>query len=295
MFFEQLMKKISLFIFSLFFAITSLAAQDSPLYGVWKIDSLTGVSVFAEYGYAITDTEFKYRNIKKKEQTIYPYHIYEDEVNLDSPVASTKNSPRMESSSFRFERPDVYHLVLHVNGKTIKLVKQDKINDIKHKLQITGGVLIATGIVHYAAGTVVNYRNTKALNSRLSGQKLGLPGDGGVLGNNMEKVLNTSKPANTASHHIVAKNLPSAQVSRQIMQKYGIDINDARNGVWLPTDYDMADKYGVQPHVGSGGYVHSNEFQGAIAERMVRCKNASDVVAVLDWARNICLSRSYTY
>lgn len=38
-----------------------------------------------------------------------------------------------------------------------------------------------------------------------------------------------------AAHHIVAGNSPKASEARAIMQKFGIDINDASNGVFLPT------------------------------------------------------------
>ena len=36
------------------------------------------------------------------------------------------------------------------------------------------------------------------------------------------------------AHHIVAGNSPTAKETRKILEKCGIDINDARNGILLP-------------------------------------------------------------
>ena len=38
-----------------------------------------------------------------------------------------------------------------------------------------------------------------------------------------------------AAHHIVAGKAPSAEAARQILLEYGVDIDDAANGVFLPT------------------------------------------------------------
>lgn len=44
-----------------------------------------------------------------------------------------------------------------------------------------------------------------------------------------------------AAHHIVAGNSAKAAEARSILQKYGIDINDASNGTFLPTVKDVAE------------------------------------------------------
>ncbi|WP_444994747.1 AHH domain-containing protein [Aliikangiella sp. IMCC44359] len=43
------------------------------------------------------------------------------------------------------------------------------------------------------------------------------------------------KPANTDSHHLVSWNHPEAVGARAILAQFGIDIDSADNGVYLPT------------------------------------------------------------
>ena len=42
----------------------------------------------------------------------------------------------------------------------------------------------------------------------------------------------TAQPAGTSAHHIVpaTRNLPSTNAARDILTKYGINVNDAQNG-----------------------------------------------------------------
>jgi len=52
---------------------------------------------------------------------------------------------------------------------------------------------------------------------------------------------------NTA-HHIVAGKAPSAEAARQILLEYGVDIDDAANGVFLPTiNNPPPNRGGVKP------------------------------------------------
>lgn len=61
-----------------------------------------------------------------------------------------------------------------------------------------------------------------------------------ILGKNLDKwyQINTptwKRPLNVAAHHIIPASHPLAKQARDILKKYGIDINDAVNGVFLPT------------------------------------------------------------
>jgi hypothetical protein len=69
----------------------------------------------------------------------------------------------------------------------------------------------------------------------LSKQNLGRAADSKVLGENLEAVGKV-RPDNAAAHHIVAggSNNQFAKETRDILQKEGIDINEASNGVFLP-------------------------------------------------------------
>lgn len=44
-----------------------------------------------------------------------------------------------------------------------------------------------------------------------------------------------------AAHHIVAGNSPKANEARIILERYGIGINDAANGVFLPIRQNIPD------------------------------------------------------
>lgn len=61
-----------------------------------------------------------------------------------------------------------------------------------------------------------------------------------ILGINLDKFYqltnpNWVRPAEVAAHHIIPATHKLAQPARLILLKYGIDINDAVNGVYLPT------------------------------------------------------------
>lgn len=61
-----------------------------------------------------------------------------------------------------------------------------------------------------------------------------------ILGSNLDKWYqltdsNWVRPAEVAAHHIIPATHKDAQKARAILTKYGIDINDAVNGVYLPT------------------------------------------------------------
>jgi len=56
-----------------------------------------------------------------------------------------------------------------------------------------------------------------------------------ILAENMEQAGMGAKPAGYAAHHIVPATAPGADAARKILAGYGIDFNDAENGVYLPT------------------------------------------------------------
>jgi hypothetical protein len=57
-----------------------------------------------------------------------------------------------------------------------------------------------------------------------------------ILQRNMEQATGLSKPAGYHAHHIVPSTHRDMQKAREILEKWGIDINSAENGVFLP-DY----------------------------------------------------------
>lgn len=85
-----------------------------------------------------------------------------------------------------------------------------------------------------------------------------------LLGKNMVKKSGIPKPPNTAAHHIVPENDKEAQDARDIMNKYGIDINGADNGVFLPTKNNG----GIDPGITHNGR-HPKKYVIKINDRIV--------------------------
>ena len=62
----------------------------------------------------------------------------------------------------------------------------------------------------------------------------------------------------------MAANAKAAERVRKILKKYGIDVNDAENGVFLPTEYDSrAGKAAI--HNGS----HKDSYHQALERRIL--------------------------
>ena len=58
--------------------------------------------------------------------------------------------------------------------------------------------------------------------------------DSDILRNELKLAGVTPPPYSNAAHHIVAVSAPRAQSARDILEQYGIDVNSAANGVFLP-------------------------------------------------------------
>ena len=78
-----------------------------------------------------------------------------------------------------------------------------------------------------------------------------------------------------AAHHIVAGNSAKAAEARAILQKYGVDINDAANGTFLPTVKDVTD----------GAYhpsLHTDSYYRRVTELLSSAKSKEDVLDILN-------------
>jgi hypothetical protein len=93
------------------------------------------------------------------------------------------------------------------------------------------------------------------------------------LGENL-KAAGKAKPENHAAHHIVAADSPKAIQARKILEKYGIDINAAENGVWLPT----GDKIGRGTNHLS---LHTNRYYNEVNRRLMQAKSKKEVLEIL--------------
>jgi hypothetical protein len=76
-----------------------------------------------------------------------------------------------------------------------------------------------------------------------------------------------------AAHHIVAGKAPSAEAARQILLEYGVDINDAANGVFLPTIKGESGAY--HPSLHTDGYYRK------VTEALNIATSKEDVIDIL--------------
>lgn len=79
-----------------------------------------------------------------------------------------------------------------------------------------------------------------------------------------------------AAHHIVAGNSPKTAEARAILQKYGVDINNAANGVFLPTVKDAAE----------GAYhpsLHTNLYYDKVNKLLSEATCKEDVLDILEF------------
>ena len=77
------------------------------------------------------------------------------------------------------------------------------------------------------------------------------------------------------AHHIVAKGDKRAESARKILSKYGIDIDDAANGVFLPVGKNVTE--GTN-HWG----LHTDEYYKAINESLEGATSKEQAIKALE-------------
>ncbi|MCW5829019.1 MAG: AHH domain-containing protein [Deltaproteobacteria bacterium] len=77
-----------------------------------------------------------------------------------------------------------------------------------------------------------------------------------------------SRPANSAAHHIVAGSAAAAEPARRVLNKLGIGIDDATNGIFLP----------MQQH----DMLHTTEYYSAINKALQGVSTRQQAMDVLE-------------
>lgn len=77
-----------------------------------------------------------------------------------------------------------------------------------------------------------------------------------------------------AAHNIVAGNSPKASKARQILEKYGMEINDAVNGVFLPTTKRASGAYHPS--------IHTNAYYDEVTNLLSEATCKQDVIDILN-------------
>ena len=93
-------------------------------------------------------------------------------------------------------------------------------------------------------------------------------------------------PYDNAAHHVVAGSSKKASEARSILEKFGIDINAADNGVFLPTEKGVS----------SAAYhpsLHTNEYYRKVNGLLEGATSKEDVLDILDMIKEELLDGSF--
>jgi hypothetical protein len=91
-----------------------------------------------------------------------------------------------------------------------------------------------------------------------------------ALGRALEK-SGTARPSGSAAHHIVAGGAQKSAPARAVLKKFGIGVDDAENGVFLPSNVHMS--------------VHTNSYYDTVNSALSQATTRSEAIQVLSAIR----------
>ena len=86
-----------------------------------------------------------------------------------------------------------------------------------------------------------------------------------------------SQPAGSAVHHIVARNAANAEPARKVLQHFGVHLDDAANGVFLPATRKVVNPTGAAVH----STVHTKAHYEAVNDLLELATSRAEVEATL--------------
>ena len=111
------------------------------------------------------------------------------------------------------------------------------------------------------------------------------------LARNMVKA-GIDRPASTAAHHIVPATLEkftSAAKAREILSKFGISVENAANGVYLPSKFDDAVKAAYH------GSIHSRRYCEELYARLRTARSKEEALLALNQIRKELLTGRFPH
>jgi A nuclease family of the HNH/ENDO VII superfamily with conserved AHH len=109
-----------------------------------------------------------------------------------------------------------------------------------------------------------------------------------ALGRAMERAGH-SRSKGHAAHHIVAKKADGAKRARAVLDKFGIDLDDAANGVFLPTSASRGTTAGSANH----STLHTSTYYRAVNQALDRATTHAEVLEALSAIRDGLLSGGF--
>ena len=206
------------------------------------------------------------------------------------------SSTAASSASSALNNPLVKNVIENTVDTTV-----GTIDDLAHGRDVSLGsvaVDFGVGMVMSGRGTqkVSNSNDFEApninkkseqllLEDKRSGQ-LALPykgttakADSNILRKNLIKAGDEVPEYKNAAHHIVAGNAKKAEESRTVLNKFGIDINDSANGVFLPTEKGVSES-AYHPSL------HTNQYYNKVNELMLQAETKEDAIATLGYIKD---------
>jgi hypothetical protein len=108
------------------------------------------------------------------------------------------------------------------------------------------------------------------------------------LAANME-AAGIPRPPGTAAHHIVAGSAKNAARAREVLRRFGIDINDAANGVFLPAHRNTP---GAPPGT-THSTLHTKAYYDAVTRALDAARTRQEALMALDNIRRRLLSGGF--
>ena len=95
-----------------------------------------------------------------------------------------------------------------------------------------------------------------------------------------------ARPIQTAAHHIIAGAAKLAEPARAVLAKFGISINSAVNGVFLPANTSSANVTGATIH----STLHTKEYYEIVNQMITACTSKQEVIDTLNKIKDMLLS-----
>jgi len=131
-------------------------------------------------------------------------------------------------------------------------------------------------------------RNERGALSLLGKIPVGARASSEALAKNLEGA-GVTRPANTDAHHIVAGGAKKAGPAQAVLKRFGININDANNGVFLPSNKKSPNPTGAAVH----RTLHTNDYYDEVNALLTQATTRQQVLDMLSYIRSQLLSGGF--
>ncbi len=97
------------------------------------------------------------------------------------------------------------------------------------------------------------------------------------------------RPPGTDAHHIVAASADGASPARGVLRRFGVDIDDAANGVFLPSNSNVVTAAPGSIH----STVHTKAYYDKVNDLLLMAGSRQDVIATLHLLRRLLLAGQF--